>query len=365
VKYDFLIAGAGVAGLSLAFHLSAAGKRIFVFEREALPGAHASGKNAGMFRHLYRNETLTFWAEQSRALWPDELISNFTETGSLVVGRKVPTHHPKLFNEVAIAQTANSTSLPAVFCTRDGLLDSPSYVNALFKLCRKNGVQFHFRFDDYSVSRADDEWTFSTKRTAAEGKVLVNAAGAWSQQLLESAAPGNTVELQPYARHLFLIGGWPEGYMPAAGCGFYWNEQDGWYLRRWDRDTRLFSICDAQPAHPERYVPDESVRERVASALLRSFPELSPNLTVLRSWHCFRTYANDQLPVIGPDPTISEFFWMAGFGGFGMSTAFGAAFDAARLLSGAADAIPAGFEAARVRGLSADSGNFTRLARVS
>jgi len=44
------------------------------------------------------------------------------------------------------------------------------------------------------------------------------------------------------------------------------------------------------------------------------------NLTVRRSWAGLRTFSMDQGFVIGPDPRLEGFFWVAGLGGHGMTT---------------------------------------------
>ncbi len=360
MKFDCIIAGGGVVGLSLAYHLAKAGQRVFLFEREALPGCHASGKNSGMFRHLYRHEKLTGWAERSRSLWPTALsVPHFVETGSLVAGRTMPNHHGHLFENVELAGT------PAVLCREDGLLDSPAYIPSLHRLCRKLGVGFLFGATDYAIRRNGAEWTIASGNISASAPYLVNAAGAWACDVLCDIDPNGTCDVQPYARHLFLVDGWPNDFMPAPECGFYWDEAEGWYLRRWDDTTRLFSICDAAPADPDAFTADESVIERAATALIHSFPHLSDNLRIARSWHCFRTYAPDQLPVIGLDPVHPGLFWMAGFGGFGMSTSFGAAEEVASFIAGKDSKLPSEFAPGRIRACMESSRYFPRLAHVS
>ncbi|MCB0346448.1 MAG: FAD-binding oxidoreductase, partial [Bdellovibrionales bacterium] len=63
---EVVIIGAGILGISLAYHLARRGRTVVVLERESTYGAHASGKTAGMFRQLYRNPQLTEWAKRSR-----------------------------------------------------------------------------------------------------------------------------------------------------------------------------------------------------------------------------------------------------------------------------------------------------------
>jgi D-arginine dehydrogenase len=59
-----------------------------------------------------------------------------------------------------------------------------------------------------------------------------------------------------------------------------------------------------------------------------------------RKWAGLRSFAPDRLPVIGRDPQQSEFFWLAGQGGFGIQTAPAVAQIAAALLLDRASPFP-------------------------
>ena len=81
--------------------------------------------------------------------------------------------------------------------------------------------------------------------------------------------------------------------------------------------------------YPEAFVSRTTVQEEVAQKLMRALPNEGLHLQIAGSWHCFRTYTEDQLPIWGEDELMPRLFWLAAFGGFGMSTSFAAAEDAA------------------------------------
>lgn len=53
-QYDFIVIGAGIAGVSVAAELAAFGK-VCVLEMESQPGYHATGRSAAFFAASYGN----------------------------------------------------------------------------------------------------------------------------------------------------------------------------------------------------------------------------------------------------------------------------------------------------------------------
>lgn len=327
---EVVIIGAGVLGTSLAYHLAERGVRSLVLEREAAPAMHASGKNAGMFRQLYRHPQLTEWARRSVETWPPAARAHFKQTGSVIVGREIPGHHQTLF-----AAQLTSSGSPAVWCETDGLLDSASYVFALKKLSSPH-AEFRFNTAVRTIARTVDGWRLELDDGSwVQSSVIANCAGAWINEFLGERSAAARVQAQAFARHLFLVAGWKKNWMPEADCGFYWDEEKSWYMRRWDPEQRLVSVCDAEPVSSiEKFQAREELNARLASTLLHALPEQASTLQLVRSWHCFRTYCADQLPIWGPDPDFPGLFWLSAFGGFGMSTSFAAAEDAADTILG-------------------------------
>lgn len=312
---DVAVIGAGVLGLSVTHHLINKGHSVQVFEQEPFPAVHASGKNAGMFRQLYRSSQLTRWATRSRNTWVPEVREKaITEGVSFVRGRTLPTHDHSLF----------SVQGDGVECESDCLIDPGSYCSELVSTL---GIKVNFSTKICSLTSVDSgfELVDSSGKQYFASKV-VNAAGAWAGELVSSKVP-----IRAYARHLFLLS---ESLPCLRQYSWFWDEVDNFYTRRWGKDQSLFSVCDLEPAEPERYVPDSFKLTEVAEKLLKHFPDEAANIDVRRSWHCFRTYVEDQLPLFGEDPDLQNFFWLAAFGGFGMSTSWAAAEDLAGLISG-------------------------------
>lgn len=351
-KFDIAVVGAGILGTALAYHLADRGLRVCVLESEASPAMHASGKNAGMVRQLYRHPQLTEWARQSISSWPSSCKAHFVSTGSLILGREVPDHHPELFNQKTVI--SNGSPVPAVYCATDGLLDSASFVHSLRASGSALGVVYFFQTKVQGLQQSQDTWTLTTdKKSQIEASWIANCAGAWLNDFLAPHLAEARVSASAYARHLFLISNWQSVSMPAYNCGFYWDEVNEWYMRRWDSKSRLVSICDVQAVEsPSEFTPNSEISEKLAQRLLKALPHEAQHLHIQRSWHCFRTYTSDQMPLWGEDPEYPRLFWLAAFGGYGMSTGFAAAEDAAASIAGTRSSKYSEFCPARERRLT-------------
>ena len=337
-QFDVVIIGGGVLGLTTAFHLASRRISTLVVERESSFGMHASGKNAGMIRQLYRHPKLTEWAKRSIAEWPVQVRNKaFRETGSFVAGRDVPDHHSEIFQqkESLISGAGTGDPVRGVYAAADGLLDPHTYISEIYSLIDQRFCRVAFSAPVKNLSVDASGWTVVTARgDRYQGKKVVNAAGAWVNDILASGHAARMQPVLPYSRHLFMIHGWEDGFMPVPQVGFYWDESGNWYMRQWDARTRLVSVCDEISSSPEHYTPDPSIGREIAAKLLEALPGIADSLSLGRSWHCFRSYTPDRLPIVGPDPKLPNFFWLAAFGGFGMSTSYAASADAAAYIAG-------------------------------
>jgi len=337
MKTQAVIIGAGALGISLAFHLSKMKISCVILEREDSYARHSSGRNAGMMRQLYRNPQLTEWAMRSIDCWPSEIKNTaFKRTGSVVLGREVPDHHRELFVEKSLPTPESSQYAPAVFAPNDGLLDPHLHLGGLISLSDTKLASYRYKHQVESIEQSScGTWiTRCVNGARFKSEWVINASGAWLNDVLVQNHSPQQVEASPYARHLFVVEGWPTGFMPTnlaldQSVGYFWNEPDGWYMRLWDDNSRLVSICDRSCSTPETFIPNPEIAHQLSETLVAAFPSESPRLRLGRYWHCFRTYTDDQLPVWGEDPELSGLFWLTAFGGFGMSTSYAAAEDAA------------------------------------
>ena len=101
-----------------------------------------------------------------------------------------------------------------------------------------------------------------------------------------------------------------------------------------DAGRLLVSPADETPSMPcDAWADDLDVAEAVE----RLETMTSLRVTQVRSrWAGLRTFAPDRTPIVGFDPELPGFFWLAGQGGYGLQTAPAMARAAAALASGSA-----------------------------
>jgi D-arginine dehydrogenase len=162
-------------------------------------------------------------------------------------------------------------------------------------------------------------WRLTGKDLNFTARIVVNAAGAWADEVARRAGLP-PVGITARRRSVAVVAA--PGEVPVTGPmtadaarSFYFRPAPG------KRDTELLmSPCDETPVEPCDAQPDpfdiEAVRERVAR-LCRVDSGLA-GCAVRRAWAGLRSFAPDELPVVGFDAAASRFFWLAGQGGHGI-----------------------------------------------
>jgi len=104
------------------------------------------------------------------------------------------------------------------------------------------------------------------------------------------------------------------------------------------------SPMDEEPIEACDPVPDDVAVASGFERLAALAPSLVPR-AVRRRWAGLRTFAPDRVPVVGEDPRLRGFFWLAGQGGCGIETSPMLGAIAADLI---VDGTTARFDAARL-----------------
>ncbi|WP_366656324.1 FAD-dependent oxidoreductase [Fodinicurvata sp. EGI_FJ10296] len=344
---DFIVIGAGIAGASIAAAL-AGEARVALIEQEAHPGYHSTGRSAAMYITNYGPSDVRCLTHASGAFFrepPDDFAGTalVRKRGVLVIaGPGDESILDRMSREASVpverltAQQARDL-VPIIKPERVAAanyepdaqdIDVAALHQGFLRRARRAGALVHLNARvQATIRRRDGLWTVPT----ADGQevsapVIVNAAGAWADEVAGAfgAAP---IGLVPKRRTAVIIDG-PTGYQ-IADWPMMNDARDTWYARPEAGTKLMVSPIDATPTPPCDAAPEEW---DIAVAIDRIQTDL--DLTVRRvehSWAGLRTFSPDGSLVIGPDPEVDGFFWLAGQGGYGIQTSPAAA-DLARAL---------------------------------
>jgi len=132
--YDVIVIGAGIAGVSTAFHLSRRDCRVAVLEKKFV-AAEATGRSSGLVRMHYdlEAESRLAWASFDYFRnWQERVGGEcgFTRTGFLQI--VAPTHNKQLHANVAMHQRIG---IPSSLVTADDVKRlAPAFVTDDFEL---------------------------------------------------------------------------------------------------------------------------------------------------------------------------------------------------------------------------------------
>ena len=329
---DVLVLGAGIAGAAAGFFLAAAGVRVTVLEMEDAPGRHATGRSAALYSEYFGPPPVRALTAGSRGFLADP-PPGFAGAPLLsprgVVTVAGPAAAAEFEAALATARTAPSgaVEIPMAEAARlVPVLRADRYARAMHKpgaldidvAALHQGYLRGVRATGRVVTRArvrelrrdGPRWRAGTTAGDHAAPVLVDAAGAWADGVAGLAGAG-PVGLVPHRRTACLVDpgrdatGWP--LLNDVPETFYCKPESG---------ALLVCPADAEPDEPGDVRPRDL---DVAIGIDRL--ERATTLSVRRvahSWAGLRTSAPDDLPVVGRDPGVPGFWWLAGLGGYGV-----------------------------------------------
>jgi D-arginine dehydrogenase len=334
---DVLIIGAGMAGASAAYFL-APHKRVITLERESQPGYHATGRSAAMYSETYGNATVRAITTASKAFYmnPPLGFSDYplmSPRGSLMVG--------KLEDEADLRQALHSMQalVPTIeWWTQAEILqlvpvlrpeaavygvyepdatdlDVHAIHQGFLRGAKSAGAQLVCDVPVNQISFEEGQWCVSTPAGRFCAPVLVNAAGAWCDDMAR-LADVKPVGLVPKRRTAITCDA-PAGY-DISRWPLVIDAQESYYFKP-DAGALLVSPANEDAVTPQDVQPEEL---DVAIAVDRVENATSLQIRqVRRKWAGLRSFVLDKSPVVGFAPDATGFFWLAGQGGYGIQTA--------------------------------------------
>lgn len=336
MTYDFLVVGAGIVGASVACEL-ARSSRVCVVEGEARGGLHATGRSAALYDPSYGGAEFRAITRASRAffLCPPEGFCEqplVRRRGCLYIARadqadRLRERVIESASAVQITAIGEREALSLVPLLRRSYLASAAWsphtmdidVDALhqgfLRDARASGARIVTNARLAGASRERGVWSVDTHAGVLRAPVLVNAAGAWADEVA-AAVGARPLGLRPLRRTALVIQPAPD--VDVRRWPAVMDVDERFYFKP-DAGRLLLSPADETPDRPrDAYADDLDVAiavDRVQAAL-----DIEIN-RVIRSWAGLRTFAPDRAPVVGFDPASAGLFWCAGQGGYGVQSA--------------------------------------------
>src|SRR6185437_4483480 len=334
--YDFIIVGGGIAGASAAYEL-AAHARVLVLERESQPGYHTTGRSPALFVQTHGPAVIRALSRAAKDFFlnpPNGFAEHplLTERGMLLIGRSdqsamLEQNFAQSSRHIAGVRRLDATQA----CTLVPLLREEYVAGAVLdpeamdmdvhavhwgfiRGMRARGGKLVTGAELLGLERNVDGWIARTTAGDFAEPVVVNAAGAWCDVVGAMASAG-PIGLVPKRRTAFIfdpppaaeIAKWPS--VIDVGEEFYFKPDAGKFLGS-PADQTPMEPCDVQPDDFDVALAVDRI-QRAARI---------PVAHVNRKWAGLRSFVADGCPVVGYDPRVEGFFWLAGQGGYGIET---------------------------------------------
>jgi D-arginine dehydrogenase len=346
VTADIIIIGGGMAGISAGYEL-AKHVRVTVLEREEREGTQATGRSAALYLASYGNATVRSLNRVSRAFF-DSLPEGFSETpiltprGALNIAPtleeidELERESGEHFRRVGPGEIVAMVPILRPEYTRTALYEEGGAdidVNALLqgylRGFKRAGGTFVTNAGVTAIARENGQWIVDTKAGRFSAPVLVNAAGAWADEIARLAGVPR-IGLTPLRRTVALVGapkiaGFAKWPAVADVAGTFYFKPDAGQL--------LISPADETPSPPIVDVADDEDDVRLALDRYANATTEMPGRP-RHSWAGLRTFTPDNAQAIGFDAKTPGFFWLAGQGGYGIQSAPAAAQLTAALIAG-------------------------------
>lgn len=334
--FDIAVIGAGIAGVSAAAAL-APHARVALIETESQPGYHSTGRSAAILAQTYGSAAVRALTRAS-----DDFL-NAPPDGFA----QAPLLTPR-----TLLRIARADQVEGLRHMYDGLEDTgvlrwvereeielrvpilrPGYATAGFLNAHAQDIDVHAMTQGYlrqfrdhggvlitnapvtGIARSGSGWSLRAGATHYGAGLVVNAAGAWADEIAEMAGLSRT-GLLPMRRSALTFQP-PATYDPRslpmivdAEELFYLKPEAGLLLAS-PADETLSPACDSRPEELDIAI----CIDRIMSAFDVSVRKVEAK------WSGLRTFSPDRNPICGFAKECETFFWLAGQGGFGIQTA--------------------------------------------
>lgn len=352
-RVEIVVIGGGIAGVSAAA-LFARHAPTVLLERESALGYHSSGRSATFYHFGIGDDVVRGLTAASRFFFADpppgysdvplwqEKAALFIATPQHMDGLVALETEMRRFTDsiarvgpdemqaiVPVLKVGGEGAVAGVLDTGGRKLDADLLLQANARALRAAGGEIRFNAGVTGIAHDGTEWIVDTAEGSYAAKTVVNAAGAWADELAVLAGV-RPLGLTPLRRT--IIGFDPPEGIPIADWPFLKTVQDDGFYMLPDAGRLLVSPMDVTPSPPCDVQP-EDYEMALAAWRIEEATTLSVGRIALK-WAGLRSFVADKVPTAGFAPDAPGFFWLAGQGGYGLQTSPAMAMAAEALLFG-------------------------------
>lgn len=336
--YDIAIIGAGIAGASVAARLAAqdSGASIILLEREAQPGYHSTGRSAAVYEPFYGPAPIRSLTRASYDFF-NAPPAGFTEHAlldpmeAISIARPDQLHHLDAMEqelgaegeirrmtgaelEARIPILRRGYAVAGLSETATAALDVAALHQGFLRMFRNAGGTLQTKTEVQSLQRSGGNWQISMGADVITAPIVLNAAGAWADQLGQMAG-AEQIGLQPKRRTALIIE--PPVSCNVAGLPLVFDVEELFYMKP-DAGKLLISPANEDPENPCDVQPDEM---DIALCVDRVEQAFDFEIQRIESrWAGLRSFVEDKSPVAGFSQQAEGFYWLAGQGGYGIQS---------------------------------------------
>ena len=333
--YDIAVIGAGIAGASVAAMLSEDAS-VLLIERESQPGYHSTGRSAAMFIPSYGPAAIQSLTKASAAFF-NHPPQTFCDTpllqprAEMLIARKDQLHTVDKFISESAGNSAiqritsdeamqhcpllkHGYAAAGVLDTSGSDIDVHTLHQGYLRTFKRLGGTLITNSAVQSLSESAGSWQVQTTSATITAGIIVNAAGAWADELGQ-LAKAEPIGLIPKRRTALIVKA-PEienfDSIPLVA-----DIDETFYLKP-DAGRLLLSPANADPMPPCDVQPEELDIANCISQIENAFDFKVDS--IMRKWAGLRSFVKDNSPVAGYSEQANNFFWLAGQGGYGIQS---------------------------------------------
>ncbi len=334
--FDIAVIGAGIAGASVAAAL-AEHTDILLLDMESHAGYHSTGRSAAMYIPSYGPAPIQAFTRASGAFFnnpPTEFGESplLKARSELLIAREDQLSELNAFYNACSnhdhVQTLNAQQVQlhcpfiksnyaaaGVIDNSGSDIDVHNLHNGFLKQFRGRGGTEIMNATVQTLRHRDNIWSLHTSAGVFKSKIVINAAGAWADQIAKLAG-AESIGLIPKRRTALTIAA-PANIPHFTKIPLVADISEAFYIKP-DANNLLISPANEDPMPPCDVQPEEMDIALCIDQIEHAFDIKVTN--IISKWAGLRSFVADKAPVTGYSNMAPHFYWLAGQGGYGIQS---------------------------------------------